>query len=38
LENTVRVMLVVTGVKSRQVLGKKRFDEGMDTLGVEFVR
>jgi cell division protein FtsZ len=38
LENTVRVMLVVTGVKSKQVLGKRKFDEGMDTLGVEFVR
>lgn len=38
LENTVRVMLVVTGVKSKQVLGKKRFDEGMDKLGVDFVR
>jgi cell division protein FtsZ len=38
LENTVRVMLVVTGVKSKQVLGKKKFYEGVDQLGVDFVR
>jgi cell division protein FtsZ len=38
LENTVRVMLVVTGVKSKQVLGKKKYYDGMDTMGVDFVR
>ncbi|ODS38255.1 MAG: cell division protein FtsZ [Candidatus Altiarchaeales archaeon WOR_SM1_79] len=38
LENTVRVMLVVTGVKSKQVLGKKKFYEGVENIGVDFVR
>ena len=38
LERTVRVMLVVTGVKSRQVLGKKQYFEGMDNLGLDFVK
>jgi len=38
LEKTVRVMLVVTGVKSKQVLGKKKYYEGVDQIGVDFVR
>ncbi len=38
LENTVRVMLVVTGVKSKQVMGKKQFYEGIENVGVDFVR
>jgi cell division protein FtsZ len=38
LEHTVRVMLVVTGVSSKQVLGKKKFYEGMDHMGVDVVR
>lgn len=38
LDNTVRVMLVVTGVKSRQVMGKRQFYEGIENVGVDFVR
>lgn len=38
LERTVRVMLVVTGVKSKQILGKKQYFEGLDNLGLEFVK
>ncbi len=37
LERTIRVMLVVTGVKSKQVLGKKKYYEGMESMGVDFV-
>jgi cell division protein FtsZ len=38
LENTVRVMLVVTGVRSKQVLGKKKYFEGVENIGVDFVK
>ena len=38
LENTVRVMLVVTGVKSKQVLGKRQFYEGIENVGIDFVQ
>ncbi len=37
LENTIRVMLVVTGVKSKQVMGRKQYYEGMENVGVDFV-
>ncbi len=38
LDHTIRVMLVVTGVKSSQVLGKKRYYDGIEHVGVDFVK
>ena len=38
LEHTIRVMLVVTGVKSKQVLGKQTGKRMGSNFGVEFIR
>ena len=38
LEHTIRVMLVVTGVKSKQVLGRQTGKRIGSNFGVEFIR
>ena len=37
LENTIRVMVVITGVKSKHVLGPKKDKKGRD-LGLDFIK
>ena len=38
LEHTMRVLLVATGVKSKQILGRKAGHEGATKGGVDFIR
>jgi cell division protein FtsZ len=38
LEHTMRVLLVATGVKSKQILGRKAGHEGASKGGVDFIR
>ncbi|MBI4417088.1 MAG: cell division protein FtsZ [Euryarchaeota archaeon] len=38
LEHTMRVMIIATGVKSKQILGRRTGYEGASRVGVDFVR
>lgn len=38
LRDTIRVMLVITGVKSKQIFGKSLKKTGEDRFGVDFIR
>jgi len=38
LKDTIRVMLVITGVKSKQIFGKSLKKVGSDRFGIDFIR
>lgn len=38
LKDTIRVMLVITGVKSKQIFGKTLKKTGSDRFGIDFIR
>lgn len=38
LRDTIRVMLVITGVKSKQIFGKSLQKSGSDRFGIDFIR
>jgi cell division protein FtsZ len=38
LKDTIRVMLVITGVKSKQIFGKSLKRTGDDRFGIDFIR
>jgi cell division protein FtsZ len=38
LQDTIRVMLVITGVKSKQIFGKSIRKTGDSRFGIDFIR